>query len=770
MRKAVKKAEVEQLPFKEVRAVTTFEEQELRRRLSEPMLGGVAETHHRLARVVVRPLGGGRGGDIDDRQQHRSSQEADSSFDQNRSSINIHDIYSDELNNQIKHNLGDFLRSCQRSSFYGPLSPSIRYFSYDKGPATLSDSTLKPRRRDSTAREDSILPNLYINEHLFVDTAVPGGTEDGSMASPVSEDSAADNEGTTDRHHDDGNAGDGDDGNAERDGDDGNAGDGGDDDDRGKGVTGMDPDNNNDACSSIHAKDETPRNNDVSTDERNDDAVELDEKNDDAVVKEEGKEEERIAEGDDAVVVVAGIEEMGGGLPEELLLVDVDFDLPNMVQQLVPYRPATLSTSDLLNLSPTAAGDTGSDAAALQPYLNYRRKRVKEKLQHLESIDNEDYGGGDGDDKGGAEDPQSMRETIKQAVRGVGDLGATQKKYIWERGSGANYFDIEHTGSNIPTQKSMGHDRLDLEQLPRRPLTFILPAAPVDADEQWSGPYSYYSDHRHSNSNSLSPSKMKKVKEIYDEIELHNLSIYSATKSRARRAAQTSKYFEYSTSMVSNSAASMVSDSSTTAAEELTSFEPSTQEEITAECPTDINELDKSSLLPHTSASKSSVVVSSSSSRSSEKRKDLRSSLHNQGMGQIARHGSSSRRRNSSSIVETNGKEQLSIDRDKSIHAGKNRKIDSRSNSTSSMVARSNSSRSSSVKIDRTADSRRSLGTGISQPVESGIRGLRPHVDDDGRKAKTKAKDADLLLVVQQLRASVTTILHIHMHMLGVTI
>ena len=758
MRKAVKKAEVEQLCFKEVRAVTTFEEQELRRRLSEPMLGGVAETHHRLARVVVRPLGGGRGEEIDDRQQHRSSQEGDCSFDQNRSSINIHDIYSDELNNQIKHNLGDFLRSCQRSSFYGPLSPSIRYFSYDKGPATLSDSALKPRRRDSTAREDSILPNLYINEHLFVDAAVPGGTEDGSMASPASEDSAADNEGTTDRHHDDGNAGDGDDCNA-GDGDDGNAGDG-DDDDRGKGVTGIDPDSYNDACSNIHAKDETPRNNDVSTDERTDDAVVLDEKNDDAVVKEEGDEGERIMEGDDAVVAAAGIEEVGGELPEELLLVDVDFDLPNMVQQLVPYRPATLSTSDLLNLSPTAAGDTGSDAAALQPYLNYRRKRVKEKLQHLESIDKEDYGGGgDGDDKGGAEDPQSMRETIKQAVRGVGDLGATQKKYIWERGSGANYFDIEHTaGSNIPTQKSMGHDRLDLEQLPRRPLTFILPAAPVDADEQWSGPYSYYSDHRHSNSNSLSPSKMKKVKEIYDEIELHNLSIYSTTKSRARRAAQTSKYFEYSTSMVSNSAASMVSDSSTTAAEELTSFEPSTQEEITVECPTDINELDKSSLLPHRSASKSSVVVSSSSSRSSEKRKDLRSSVHNHGMGQIGRHGSSSRRRNSSSIVETNGKEQLSIDRNKSIHASKNSKIDSRSNSTSIL------------KIDHTADSRRSLGSGISQPVESGIRGLRPHVDDDGRKAKTKAKDADLLLVVQQLRASVTTVLHIHMHMLGVTI
>ena len=739
MRKAVKKAEVEQLCFKEVRAVTTFEEQELRRRLSEPMLGGVAETHHRLARVVVRPLGGGRGGDIDDRQQqHRSSQEGDCSFDQNRSSINIHDIYSDELNNQIKHNLGDFLRSCQRSSFYGPLSPSIRYFSYDKGPATLSDIALKPRRRDSTAREDSILlPNLYINEHLFVDSA-------GSMASPVSEDSAADNEGTTDRHHDDGNAG--------------NAGDSDHGDDRDEGVTSMDPDSNNDACSNIHAKDETPCNNDVSTDERNDDAAVLDEKNDDAAVKEEGKEGERIVEGDDAVAA-AGMEEVDGGLPEELLLVDVDFDLPNMVQQLVPYRPATLSTSDLLNLSPTAAGDSGSGAAALQPYLNYRRKRVKEKLQHLESIDKDDYGGDDGDDKGGAEDPQSMRETIKQAVRGVGDLEATQKKYVWERGSGANYFDIEHTGSNIPTQKSTGHDRLDLEQLPRRPLTFILPAAPVDADEQWSGPYSYYSDHRHSNSNSLSPSKMKKVKEIYDEIELHNLSIYSATKSRARRAAQTSKYFEYSTSMVTNSAASMVSDSSTTAAEELTSFEPSTQEEITAECPTDINELDKSSLLPHRSASKSSVtVVSSSSSRSSEKRKDLRSSLHNHGMGQIARHGSSSRRRISSSI-ETNGKEQLSsIDGNKSIHAVKNRKIDSRSNSSSSMVARSNSSRSNSVKIDHTADSRRSLGTGISQPVVSGIRGLRPHVDDDGRKAKIKAKDADLLLVVQQLRASVTTV------------
>lgn len=739
MRKAVKKAEVEQLCFKEVRAVTTFEEQELRRRLSEPMLGGVAETHHRLARVVVRPQGGGREGGIDDcRQQHRSSQEGDCSFDQNRSSINIHDIYSDELSNQIKHNLGDFLRSCQRSSFYGPLSPSIRYFSYDKGPATLSDSALKPRRRDSTAREDSInlLPNLYINEHLFVDgsMAVPGDTEDGSMSSPVSEDSAADNEGTTDRHHDDGDAGDGDDGDHG--------------DDRGKGVTGMDPDSNNDACGNIHAKDETPCNNDVSTDERNDDAAVLDERNDDATVKEEGNEGERIAEGDDAVAA-AGMEEVEGGVPEELLLVDVDFDLPNMVQQLIPYRPPALSTSDLLNLTPTAAGDEGSDAAALQPYLNYRRKRVKEKLQHLESIDKDDYGGGGGD-KGGEEGPQSMRETIQQAVRGVGDLGATQKKYVWERGSGANYFDIEHTGRNIPkpTQKSTGHDRLDLEQLPRRPLTFILPAAPVDADEQWSGPYSYYSDHRHSNSNSLSPSKMKKVKEIYDEIELHNLSIYSATKSRARRAAQTSKYFEYSTSMVSNSAASMVSDSSTTAAEELTAFEPSTLEEVTVECPADSSGLDKSSLLPHrrsASSSKSAVVVSSSSSRSSEKRKDLRSSLHNHGMGQIGRHGSSSRRRNSS--IEINGK--LSIDGNKGIHPVKNSKIDSRSNSTSSIVARSNSSHSTSVKTDYTADSRRSLGSGISQPVESGMRGLRPHVN---------AKDADLLLVVQQLRASVTTV------------
>lgn len=354
-----------------------------------------------------------------------------------------------------------------------------------------------------------------------------------------------------------------------------------------------------------------------------------------------------------------------------------------------------------------------------------------------------------------------MRETIQRAVPGVGDLGATQKKYVWERGSGANYFDIEHAVSNIPIQKSTGHDRSDLEQLPRRPLSFILPAAPVDADEQWSGPYSYYSDHRHSNS--LSPSKMKKVKEIYDEIELHNLSIYSATKSKARKAAQTSKYFEYSTSMVisnsaasmvSNSAASVISDSSTTAAEELTTFEPSTQEEIIIESPLDISGLDKTSLLPQRSASKSAVVVSSRS-RSSEKRKDLRGSLHTQGMGQVGRHGSSCRRRNSS--LEINGKLSLAIDGNKGIHAIKNSKIDSRSNSTSSMVARS-SSRSSSAKTDHTADSRRSLEIGISQLVESGMRGLRPHVDDDGRKAKAKEKDTDLLLVVQQLRASVTTV------------
>ena len=823
VRKAVKKAEVEQLSFTEVRAVTTYEEQERWRRLSEPMLGGVADTRDRLARVVVRPVaGGGRGGGggggrgVDDRQRHCSSEEEeeddDCSFDQNRSSVNIHDIYSDELNNQIKYNLGDFLRSCQRGSFCGPLSPSIRYFSYDKGPAAmLSDNALKPRGRDATAREDQDgMPfNLYINEHLFVDAAaaviVLGSTEDGSIASPTSEDSPGDIiEGPMDRHHVDGDHrgdsyhDDGDHGDSDH-VDNGNHG-----EDRGKGVTSMDPDNSDGIGSSIHGKDETPCNNDVGTDGRNDDdAAVIDERNDDdgaaaAVVQEEDKEGDRIAEGDvDRIAAVAGMEEVEGDdddrIPEELLQVDVDFELPTMVQQLVPYRPAALSTSDLLNLAPTAAGagDTtaaaGSEAAALQPYLNYRRKRVKEKLQHLESIDKDDYGD-DGDGGGGGVGPQSMRETTQRAVRGGGDLGATKKKYVWERGSGANYFDSEHAGSKVPLKSSSssgatggaGHDRLDLEQQPRRPLTFILPAAPVDVDEQWSGPYSYYSDHRHSihgsSSSSLSPSKMKKAKEIYDEIELHNLSIYSATKSRARRAALTSKYFEYSThiSTEENKAEDSSSIPTAAAEEELSAFEPSTHEEINVvESPMDIISLSNKSSLQRNSASKSGAVAAASSSTSSsssssssfrsrsssEKRKDRSNQHHHAVTGQVGGGGSSLRR---SSIIEINGK-LATDDGTSSIHAGKNSRIDSRSNSGSTMVARSNR-RSTSAKTDHTANnSRRSLWTGISQPVESGMRGLRLRVDDDGsgggggRKAKAKAKDTDLLLIVQQLRASVTT-------------